>query len=93
MHDVEHAATPRDLESIIDESRDSGDLPPELSTLLDRVLEFTDRTARAAMIPPAAGGHGARRRPRWANCVELMASGHSRYPVVGDGVDDVVGVV
>ena len=26
VHDVEHAATPRDLEAIIDESRDSGDL-------------------------------------------------------------------
>ena len=42
---------PRDLEAIIDESRASGDLPAELSTLLDRVLDFTDRPARAAMIP------------------------------------------
>ena len=51
VHDVEHAATPRDLEAIIDESRASGDLPAELSTLLDRVLDFADRPARAAMIP------------------------------------------
>ena len=92
VHDVEHAATPRDLESIIDESRESGDLPPDLSTLLDRVLDFTDRTAREAMIP----------RPRVAtvpadtaitDLVSTMASGHSRYPVVGEGVDDVVGVI
>ena len=58
VHDVEHAATPRDLEAIIDESRDRGDLPPDLSVLLDRVLDFTDATARAAMIP----------RPRVATC-------------------------
>lgn len=92
VHDVEHAANPRDLEAIIGESRIRGDLPPELSTLLDRVLDFHDRTARAAMIP----------RPRVdsvpadesvARLVELMASGHSRLPVLGDGADDVVGVI
>jgi CBS domain containing-hemolysin-like protein len=92
VHDVEHAATSRDLEAIIDESRHSGDLPPDLSVLLDRVLDFTDATARTAMVP----------RPRVAtvaaddtvaHLVELMGSGHSRYPVVQDGVDDVIGVI
>ncbi|MDT7706948.1 MAG: magnesium and cobalt exporter, family [Pseudonocardiales bacterium] len=92
VHDVEHSATPRDLEAIIDESRDSGDLDEELSTLLDRVLDFTDRSARAAMIP----------RPRVASIpadatvaelVTIMASGHSRLPVLGSGADDVVGVI
>lgn len=92
VHDVEHAATPRDLGAIIDESRDSGDLDAELSTLLDRVLEFTDRTARAAMIPrvdvasvPAEATVG--------ELVELMASGHSRYPVLGPGMEEVIGVI
>ena len=92
VHDVEHAATPRDLEAIIDESRDSGEIDPELSTLLDRMLDFTGRTARMAMIP----------RPRVtfvsaeedvAHLVEVMASGHSRLPVLGEGADDVVGVI
>jgi CBS domain containing-hemolysin-like protein len=92
VHDVEHAATPRDLEAIIDESRDSGDLDDDLSTLLDRVLDFTDRTARSAMIP----------RPRVTSVradapiselVEAMASGHSRLPVIGENPDDVVGVI
>jgi CBS domain containing-hemolysin-like protein len=92
VHDVEHAATPRDLEAIIDESRDSGDLDDDLSNLLDRVLDFTDRTARAAMIP----------RPRVttapanatvAELIEVMASGHSRLPVIDENPDDVVGVI
>jgi len=92
VHDVEHAATPRDLEAIIDESRASGDLPAELSTVLDRVLDFADRPARAAMVP----------RPRVATApadepltelVGRMAHGHSRYPVVDHDVDDVVGVI
>jgi CBS domain containing-hemolysin-like protein len=103
VHDVEHAATPRDLEAIIDESRDRGDLDPQLSTLLDRVLDFTDRSARAAMIPRP---HVAsiRADATVAELVEQMATvpsagamraetGHSRYPVLGNGADDVLGVI
>ncbi|MHA6781306.1 hemolysin family protein [Pseudonocardia saturnea] len=92
VHDVEHSATPRDLEAIVDESRDSGDIDEELSMLLDRVLDFTDRTARAAMIPrPRVASIQADQSV--AHLVTIMASGHSRLPVLGDGADDVVGVI
>ena len=92
VHDVEHAATPRDLEAIIDESRDSGDLRADLSTMLDRVLDFSDRPARAAMIP----------RPRvtsvksdlvLSDLADAMAAGHSRYPVLDETGEEVVGVI
>lgn len=82
VHDVEHSATPRDLEAIIDDSKDSGDLNPELAVLLDRAVDFGDRTARAAMIP--------RPRVSWVRAdatveslVGQMAVQHSRYPVLG----------
>lgn len=92
VHDVEQVATRRDLDAIIASSRRSGELPAELSAVLDRVLDFTDRPARAAMVPrprvaTAAAGETVR------ELVGRMASGHSRYPVVGADVDDVVGVV
>jgi CBS domain containing-hemolysin-like protein len=51
VHDVEHSATPRDLEHIVAASRDAGELPRDLSTLLDRTLDFPTRTAEHAMIP------------------------------------------
>ena len=92
VHDVEHSATPRDLEAIIDSSRDSGDLDADLSTLLNRVLDFTDTTARSAMIARpqvATVPVGA----SVADVVEIMESGHSRLPVLGSGADDVVGVI
>jgi CBS domain containing-hemolysin-like protein len=92
VHDVEHSATPRDLEAIVDESRDSGDIDEELSMLLDRVLDFTDRTARAAMIPRPRVASVQADEPV-ADLVAIMASGHSRLPVLGDGADDVVGVI
>ena len=93
VHDVEHAATPRDLEAIIDESRASGDLPAELSTLLDRVLDFADRPARAAMIPrprvaTAAGRRAAGRAGRRGWRTGTPATRWSDHDL-----DDVVGVI
>ncbi|MCC2594709.1 hemolysin family protein [Tessaracoccus sp. OS52] len=90
VHDVEHSATARDLERLIDASRETGDLSPELSLLLDRILDFPNRDAEHAMIP----------RPRIdvvragttvAEVRELMATGHTRYPVV-DAEDRILGI-
>ncbi|MDL5155596.1 hemolysin family protein [Actinomycetospora termitidis] len=97
VHDVEHSATPRDLEAIIDDSRDSGDLHPELAALLDRSVDFSERTARAAMIPRPRVST-VRTDDTVADLVALMAGGHSRHPVLEDeGADGVapqlVGVV
>jgi CBS domain containing-hemolysin-like protein len=92
VHDVEHAATARDLEHIVEESRESGNLPAELSMLVDRILDFPNRDVEHAMIP----------RPRVGTVEDtdtlghlraLMASGHSRYPVLDAETGDVVGVV
>ncbi|MDT0275757.1 hemolysin family protein [Blastococcus goldschmidtiae] len=92
VHDVEHAATARDLEHILEESRESGNLPAELSMMLDRILDFPNRDVEHAMIP----------RPRVGTIAitdtighlrELMAQGHSRYPVLDTATGDVVGVV
>ncbi|GAA1121082.1 hemolysin family protein [Nocardiopsis composta] len=92
VEDVQHAATPADLERIVEESRDSGDLPAELSTLLDRTLDFHDRTAGHAMIPRPHVDTVQADDPV-SRVVELMAGGHSRFPVMGGDVDDIVGVV
>ncbi|MFC0676068.1 hemolysin family protein [Brachybacterium hainanense] len=90
VHDVEHSATPRDLEHIVEESRASGDLGEEESLLLDRILDFPRQDVTHAMVP----------RTRTAvvdadldlaGLRALLRGGHSRYPVLADG--DVVGVV
>ncbi|GAA1016423.1 hemolysin family protein [Nocardiopsis tropica] len=92
VHDVEHSATPRDLEHIVAASRDAGELPRELSTLLDRILDFPTHTAEHAMIPRSrvdvvAAGEPAR------SVLDRMAPGHTRYPVVGATADDLIGVI
>lgn len=92
VHDVEHSATPRDLEHIVAESRETGELPRELSTLLDRILDFPTRTAEHAMIPRAHVDY-VRGDESIAQVIEKMSTGHTRYPVVGDSTDDLLGVV
>jgi CBS domain containing-hemolysin-like protein len=90
-HDVEHSATARDLEHIVAESAESGDLPKELSLLLDRILDFPQQDVQHAMIPRHAVGvvHADDPLP---HVRELMSKGHSRYPVLGPK-DEVLGVV
>ncbi|MCM3661375.1 hemolysin family protein [Georgenia satyanarayanai] len=91
VHDVEHSATARDLEHIVADSRASGDLPADLSVLLDRILDFPRQDVEHAMIPRARVG-AVRADRTVAEIRALMATGHSRYPVL-DEEDDVVGVV
>ncbi|MED5803737.1 hemolysin family protein [Gordonia sp. Z-3] len=91
VHDVEHSATPRDLEHIVAESRDAGELPAELSALLDRVLDFPTRTAEHAMIPRTRVDVVRATDPA-AEVLAAMSAGHTRYPVVDDRAD-VTGVV
>ncbi|KDA04616.1 membrane protein [Microbacterium sp. CH12i] len=91
LEDVDESATARDLKSIIEESRVSGDLPDDLSMIIDRILDFPQRDVEHAMVPRSRIDSitpvttiGAVRA--------MMATGHTRYPVIGDE-DDPVGVV
>lgn len=90
VHDVEHSATPRDLKHIVEESRESGELPEDLSHMLERALEFPTRRVGHAMIPRARVAVVQADRPI-ADVRLLMDGGHTRYPVL-DG-DEVLGVV
>lgn len=90
VHDVEHSATPRDLERIVAESGATGELPAELSVLLDRVLDFPTRTAEHAMLPRTRVDTVRATAPV-GDVIAAMGTGHTRYPVL-DG-DEVVGVI
>ncbi|RMI12540.1 hemolysin family protein [Cellulomonas triticagri] len=91
VHDVEHSATARDLEHIVAESAQSGDLPRELSMLLDRILDFPEQDVEHAMIPRSRVDV-VRTGDTVAEVREVMATGHSRYPVLGQD-EEVRGVV
>lgn len=92
VQDKEHSATARDLEHIVAESGETGELSPELSRLLDRMLDFPTQPAEHAMIPRSRADV-VRGEDTVSEVLSKMATGHTRYPVVGQDSDDVIGIV
>ena len=93
VHDVEHAASARDLEHIVADSRDTGDLPEELSKMIDRILDFPTQDVEHAMIPRARVATVSD-TDTIGEVRDLMSRGHSRYPVLTDDEPEtIVGVV
>lgn len=81
VHDLDSSATAADLERIVADSRASGELPERLSLLIDRILDFPDRTVEHAMVPRSqTSAVGADLTVEDAR--SLMAHGHTRYPVI-----------
>jgi CBS domain containing-hemolysin-like protein len=82
-----------ELELLIASSGQEGTLDPQAFTLLTRTIRFSHKTAADALVPRldmvTIG--------RDASVAELarlaLESGHSRLPIVGDELDDVLGVV
>lgn len=92
VEELEHGATPEELSRIVAESTAAGELPPRLAELLERALEFGDRTAEDVMVPRPRVVSLRAERPVQDLLDEVREHGHSRYPVLGADGDDVVGV-
>ena len=91
--ELSSARSAEELASLVHTSAMHGSLDEQTATLLERTLDFSDHTASDVMTP----------RPRLvvverdqtaADVVALARStGHSRFPVIDDGLDDVIGLV
>ena len=91
--ELSSARTAEELRSLLRRSASEGSLDRDTATLLARTLAFSDHTAADVMTP----------RPRLASIdrtanvdaiVELARrTGHSRFPVIDNDIDDVVGLV
>ncbi len=92
IEELPEGATEEDLEQIIRESRANGGLDAELSTLLDRGLDFRGRTAVEAMVP-RVDVHTVPVTATAADVVAMLDTHRSRFPVRGEEVDEIVGVV
>jgi len=87
------ARTAEELTSLLRRSAREGSLDRDTATLLARTLAFADHTAQDVMTP----------RPRLASVdrtdsaqevIDLARrTGFSRFPVIDDSIDDVVGIV
>jgi CBS domain containing-hemolysin-like protein len=92
VEELPQGATTEDLDAIIESSRASGVLDADTSRLLDHGLDFRSRTAGDAMVPRVDVVTVRPDEPA-VRVIELLDTGHSRFPVLGPAVDDVLGIV
>ncbi|MGH3858812.1 hemolysin family protein [Actinokineospora sp.] len=92
VEELPQGATPEDLERIFGQAGAQGHLDPELTQLLDRGLDFRGLVAEQAMTPRVAVRTIHVDEPA-SRVVELLDTGFSRFPVVRNDLDDLVGVV
>ncbi|MGW6281916.1 hemolysin family protein [Kribbella sp. NPDC055071] len=92
VEELPQGATAQELDRIIVTSYEQGLLDQDTMRLLDRGLDFRGRIAEEAMIPRVDVVTMHRDEPL-TRVVELQDTGHSRFPVIGDSVDEVIGVV
>src|SRR3954449_2043365 len=92
VEELPQGATAQELDRIIETSYEQGLLDEDTTRLLDRGLDFRSRTAAEAMVPRVDVVTVHREEPL-TRVVELQDTGHSRFPVIGTTVDEVIGVV
>ncbi|SEQ87810.1 Hemolysin, contains CBS domains [Lentzea xinjiangensis] len=92
VEELPQGATPEDLKQIVEEAGERGHLDPELTRLLEHGIGFRELIAEQAMTP-RVNVHTVRSDEPAARVVSLLDTGNSRFPVVGDDLDDLRGVV
>jgi CBS domain containing-hemolysin-like protein len=85
--------TEAEVEALVDEGERAGVFAGEPAEMIRNVLEFAERTAKDAMIPRAKV-EGIEVTTPIPEVLRLVAeSGHSRYPVYREQIDNVVGLL
>jgi CBS domain containing-hemolysin-like protein len=84
VHDLDASANADDLEHMVEDSYDSGDLPEDLFVLLDRILDFPERDVEHAMVPRSRTDF-IEPDTSIAEARQLMSTSHTRFPVIGEG--------
>ncbi|MEG4531725.1 hemolysin family protein [Microcoleus sp. D2_18a_D3] len=93
-YDLRHRpVTPEELQLIIATSSESSGLEAEKRELLNNVFEFGEVWVQEVMVPrPSIVA--LPKTATFQNLLDEMAiSNHSRYPVTGDSLDDIIGII
>lgn len=82
-----------ELLTVVDESRREGVIQSNASTMIHRVVDLQTEDVAAIMSPRPDMVTIAASMPLSDALPEMIANGHSRVPVIGDGIDDIVGIL
>jgi CBS domain containing-hemolysin-like protein len=83
----------QELELLIRSSGEEGTLEPEALTLLTRSIRFGEKDAADALVPRRSVSSVPIDETVQDLAEKAVATGHSRFPVIGVDLDDVRGVV
>ena len=91
--EADRVHSPEELRMLVEQSKRTGGLGAGDARLLEGVFEFSEKNAREVMTPRTQ----IVALPAEASLAEaadrVAAAGRSRYPVTGESLDDVVGIV
>lgn len=88
-----HYYSPEELQFIVRESQEGGLLRAELGKVLRDLFDFGDRLAREVMVPRVfVSGIPLHSSPEELKSL-IIANRHTRYPVYGEDLDHVEGVI
>ncbi len=85
--------TPEELRTIVATERESIGLEAEERQLLTNVFEFGEVTAGEVMIPRTSIRAISSEATICDLIAEVATHGHSRYPVMGESLDDIRGII
>ncbi|MCB9731598.1 MAG: HlyC/CorC family transporter [Deltaproteobacteria bacterium] len=85
--------TEEDIEELVRIGKTDGSMSPVATKLLTGIFDLDDKLAREAMVP-RTDVVALRRDATVDEVLDVVReSGYSRYPVYGDNIDDIVGVL
>ena len=87
---------PRDLQELTDilaDARDRGLIDADVLSMLEGVLEVSELQVRDITVPRSQMVVIQREDPPEKILSVVIESGHSRFPVIGDDKDDIVGIL
>lgn len=90
---TERLHSPEEIRMLVEQSQEGGRLGVDNARLLEGVFEFSEKTAEEVMTPRTQMMVVAAEDTVEEAADRIASAGRSRYPVIGESPDDVVGVV
>src|SRR5213080_3052534 len=91
--ELERIHSPEEIRMLVEQSRQRGKLDADDARLLQGVFEFSEKTAREVMTPRTEMVALPADLTLEEAADQVAVAGRSRYPVYGESLDDILGIV
>src|SRR6266851_5487862 len=91
--ELERIHSPEELRMLVEQSQKRGKLDADDARLLQGVFEFSEKTAREVMTPRTEMVALPADLTLEEAADQVAVAGRSRYPVYGESLDDILGIV